>query len=168
MSESHSSELMFVESSRQMALQCWRNVCRKTFVWKELAVVELTTIAVTSCCCVSWCGGSESNTPALTSVVSCRSVLQACTWCVVPLAANAAPAAASWYEIVVAPDLRVSLRCFVVAAASEWRRMERRIAQRCSSWFWRESGYMQACVLGPDGRQISRYRRLVFQSDSQW
>ena len=33
MSESHSSEQMLAESSRQMALQCWRNVCRKTFVW---------------------------------------------------------------------------------------------------------------------------------------
>jgi len=54
MSESHSSEQMLAESSRRMALQCWRNVCRKTFVWKELAVMELMTIAVTACCCVSW------------------------------------------------------------------------------------------------------------------
>ena len=70
---------------------------------------------------------------------------------VVPPAANAAPAAASWHQIVVAPDLRFSPRCFVLAAASEWCPMERRrpIAQRCSSRFWRESGYMQAPVLGP-------------------
>ena len=76
MSESHSSEQMLAESSRQMALQCWMNVWWKTFVWKELAVVELMTITVTACCCVSWCGGSD--TPALTSVVSCRSVRPAC------------------------------------------------------------------------------------------
>ena len=138
MSESHSSEQMLTDSSREMVLQCWRNVCRKTFIWKELPVMELMTIAVTaSCCCVSWCGGSD--TLAVTSVVFCRSVRPACTWCVVPPAANAAPAAASWYEIVVAPDLRFSPRCFVLAAASEWCRMERRIAQRCSSRLWRES-----------------------------
>ena len=63
MLESHSSDQMLAESSRQMVLQCWRNVCRNTFVWKELAVVELITIAVTACCFVSWCGGSD--TPAL-------------------------------------------------------------------------------------------------------
>jgi len=28
MSESHSSEQVLAESSRQMALQCWRNVCQ--------------------------------------------------------------------------------------------------------------------------------------------
>ena len=69
----------------------------------------------------------------------------ACARCVVPPAANAAPEAASWHEIVVAPDLRFSPRCFVFAAASEWCRT----AQRSSSRFWRESGYMQSSVLGP-------------------
>ena len=78
------------------------------------------------------------------------SVRPACTWCVVPLAAKAAPVAASWHEIVMAPDLRFSPRCFVLAAASEWCRMERRIAQRYSSLFWRKLGYMQASgMLGP-------------------
>jgi len=66
MSESLSSEPMLSESSRQMALQWWRNVCRKT---KELAVVELTTIAVTVCCWMSRWGSSD--TPAMTSVMSC-------------------------------------------------------------------------------------------------
>ena len=48
MSESHSSEQMLAQCSRQMALRCWRNVCRKTFVWNELPVVELMPIAVTA------------------------------------------------------------------------------------------------------------------------
>ena len=78
-----------------------------------------------------------------------RSVWPACTWCVVPPADNAAPAAESWHEIVVAPDLRFLPRCFVLAAASEWCRMKRRIAQRWSSRFWRESGYIQASMPGP-------------------
>ena len=146
MSESHSSEQMLAESSRQMALQSWRNVCRKTFVWKERPAVELMTIAVTACCCVPWCGGSD--TPALTSVVSCRS-RPVCTWCVVLPMQLLQQRVGNWHEIVVAPDLRFSPRCFVLAAASQWCRMESRIAQHCSSRFWRESGYMKASVLGP-------------------
>ena len=49
----------------------------------------------------------------------------------------------------MAPDLRFLPHCFVVAAASKWCQMECRIAQHCSSQFWRESDYMQASVLGP-------------------
>jgi len=103
------------------ALQCWGNIlCRKTFVWKELAVVELTTIAVTTCCCVSWCVVSDTHSG--TDVC----MRPACTWCVAPPAANVASAAASWHEIVVTPDLRLSPCCFVLSAASEWCRMELR------------------------------------------
>jgi len=43
----------------------------------------------------------------------------------------------------------ITPRCFVLAAASEWGRMECRTAQRCSSRFWKKSDYMQASVLSP-------------------
>ena len=96
---------MLAESSRQMALQRWRNVCRKTFVWKELAVVELTTIAVTACCCVSWYGGSDSLLRhwRLSWLVCQYGQLVHDALFHRPPAANAAPAAASWHKIIVAP-----------------------------------------------------------------
>jgi len=45
--------------------------------------------------------------------------------------------------------IRRHQHCFALAAASEWCRMERREAQRCSSRLQRESDYMQASVLRP-------------------
>jgi len=148
MSESHSSEHLLAESSRQIELL-------KKRLQKDIRLNE-------NCTCNSGTGDDHSDHVLLcvvmwrfrysdtdTSVVSCRLVRPASTWYVAPPAANAAPVALRWCEIVVAPVVRLSLRCSVLTAASEWCRMERRTAQHCSSRFCRESVYMQAFVLGP-------------------
>ena len=51
---------MVEESSRQMALRSWRNVCWKLFVETERVAVERTTTSVIACCCRPWRVGSGS------------------------------------------------------------------------------------------------------------
>ena len=145
--QSRSLTQQVAASSKSEVRQCW------TIVWQMMSV-EMAHTAVgrtTIKCCVRWCATrcAGSDTAEMTSAESWTSARPTYSWWAVQQAASATPGAASWRLTVEALVERYAPRCSGLAGASEWRWMERRAAQSCSSRFYRESGCMQASVLNP-------------------
>ena len=113
-------------SSKSVVRLCW------TIVWRMMSVEMARTAVVwmTIECCVRWCATrcAGSDTAGMTSAESWTSARPTCSWYAVQQAASAASEAASWRLAVEALVERYAPRCYELAGACEWCRMERRTA----------------------------------------